>query len=77
MIIRIFIYVACILIIVGSGLFSIVMIDRGRRDRGWYSGKPTKVTDTDKKWLKIAAILLFLGLLIAVILKLTVCKNTC
>jgi predicted nucleic acid-binding Zn ribbon protein len=77
MIIRIFIYVSCILLFVGAGLFYIVMNDRSRRDGRVFSGKPTKVTDTDKKRLKIAAILFFLGLLIAVILKLTVCKNTC
>ena len=68
MIITIFGYMGCALMVIGFGLFGIVQLSRAKRDGGLFSGLPTKVTDADKKMLKIALALVLLGLFILIII---------
>ena len=69
----IFVYIGIALTGIGFALLSILRHSRATRDgRGYFSGVPIKVTDTDRKMFRIGVFLVCLGLLMFLIIELTV-----
>lgn len=61
--------IACALMIIGFGLFSIVQIRHAKQNGGYYHSLLVRLTDVNIKLIKIGAILALLGFFILVILR--------